>query len=93
MTTDIIDRLEAVEIEKTQHVMLATMARIFHGLLQTPLKLATVHETSQSVMAGLVGHLPRNAARFGHIMQQHHTTLRLRAVTTQWCHSQFHHAL
>ncbi len=70
MSTRIVHDLEAIEVEITQHVLaFATMAA-FGRLFQAALELAAVHESREGIMSGLIGHLTRKPAQFGHIVQQ-----------------------
>ena len=93
MATHVIDRFETIEVEETQYVVLATVTRIFHRLMQATLEFAAVHQACQRIVAGLVRHLSGNTAGFSDVVQQHHATLRLGTITSQRCHGQFHHAL
>jgi hypothetical protein len=38
----------------------------------TALEVPAVEQSGQRIVRGLIGHLPRQAAHFGHIVQQHH---------------------
>ena len=68
----VVDDLEAVQIEVTQHVRRLAAARGLGGFLEPPLELAPVHQPGERIVRRLVRHLPVQAAQLGHVMQQHH---------------------
>ena len=65
----VVDGLEAVQIQITQHVIGVAAMRCLDRLLQAALELTAVHQAGECVMRGLVGNLARQAARFGDIVQ------------------------
>ncbi len=58
----------------------------FHRLLQPALELTPVHQTGQRIVAGLIGHLSRQAALLGNVVQHGHGAHQL----TVWLRSARH---
>ncbi len=70
MTAGVVDDLEAIEIEVTQHVRGLAAARGFRRLVEAVLELAPVHEARQRIVRRLVRHLSMQAAQLGDVVQQ-----------------------
>ena len=66
----VVDDLEAVEVEVTQHVRRLAAPRGFGRFVETALELAPVHEARERVVRRLVRHLPMQAAQLGDVVQQ-----------------------
>ena len=77
---------EAIEVEVAQHVLAVAAVTALDRLLEAPLELAPVDETGERIVRGLVGHLARQAAHLGDIVQHHDRTAQLaRAVADRRC--------
>ena len=77
VTAGVVDELEAIEVEITQHVLAIAAVAALDRLRQAPLELAAIDETGERVVRRLVRHLAGEAAHFGDVMQQHHCTEQL----------------
>ena len=62
MSTGIVDQLELVKIEKQECVVFAEGTRRLDCALQPDLDFATIDETGQRIVAGLIEHLVRKSA-------------------------------
>src|SRR6185437_156336 len=58
----VVDDLEPIEVEITQHVLALAAVAALRRLLQTPLELAAVDEARERIVRGLIRHLARKAA-------------------------------
>ena len=83
MAAGVVDDLEAVEIEVTQHVRGLAAPRGFRGLVEPALELAPVHEAGERVVRRLVRHLPVQAAQLGDVVQQDHRANEFAVVIAQ----------
>ena len=68
MAAGVVDDLEAVEIEVTQHVRRLAAPRRFRGFVETAFELAAVHEAGQRIVRRLVRHLAMQAAQLGDVV-------------------------
>ena len=84
MTAGVVDDLEAIEIEVTQHVRRLATSRGFRRFVEAALELAPVHEARQRVVRRLVRHLPMQAAQLGDVVQQDDRANELAALIPQW---------
>ena len=72
MAAGVVDGLETIQVEVAQHVRAVAAVRRVHRLLQPTLELAPIDQPGQRIVRRLIGHLPRQAAHLGDIVQQHH---------------------
>ncbi len=63
----VIDPLETVQVEKTQRVLAMPLGGTRQRTGEPPLELAAVHQAGERVVGRLVGELPRDGARMGHV--------------------------
>ena len=59
----VVDELEAVEVEVTQHVLAVAALAALDRLFEAPLELAAVDQAGERIVRRLVGHLPRQSAQ------------------------------
>ena len=72
MAAGVVDGLEAIQVQVAQHVRAVAAVRGVDRFLQPALELAPIDQAGQGIVRRLVGHLPRQAAHLGDIVQQHH---------------------
>ncbi len=70
MAAGVVDDLEAIEVEITQHVLSLAAMTAFGRLLQPPLEFAAVDEPRERIVRRLIGHLAGEAAQLRDIVQQ-----------------------
>jgi len=70
MPAGVVDDLEAVEIEVTQHVCRLAAPRDVGRFVEPTLEFASVHEAGQRVVCRLVRHLPVQAAQLGDVVHE-----------------------
>jgi hypothetical protein len=75
----VVDGLEAVEVQVAHDVRLLPGARRVDRLAEATLEFVSVHQPGQGVVARLVGHLPRQPAQVGDVVQHHRRTGHLAA--------------
>ena len=84
MTAGVVDDLEAIEIEVTQHVRRVATSRAFDRFIEAALELAPVHEARQGIVRRLVRHLPMQAAQLGDVVHEDDRASELTAFILQW---------
>ena len=93
VTARVVDHLEAVQIQITQHVgHFAALGRI-DTLLQPALEFAAVDQPGERIVGRLVGDLPRQPARLGHVVQHQHGTAVIAIRLAQRRRGDLHQAL
>ena len=83
MAAGVVDDLEAIEIEVTQHVRGVATPRGFDRFVEAALELAPVHEAGERIVRRLVRHLPMQAAQLGDVVQQDDRASELAALIAQ----------
>ena len=83
----IVDDFEMIQVEIAQRVPGIAGLRGIQSLLQPPLELAPVDESGKGIVAGLIGHLPSQAAKFAGVVQHQHQSGRVLAIGLQRRHA------
>ena len=72
MPAGVVHDLESIEIQIAQRVRAIAGLRRVHGLLQAPFEFTAIHQPGERIVAGLIGHLPRESAQFAGVVQHQH---------------------
>jgi hypothetical protein len=85
VTAGIVDHLELIEVQVSQHVSPAALARALQGICQAPFELPAVDEFGQRIVLGLVLDLSGETPGFGDVLKDQHGTEDLVGSATDRC--------
>src|SRR5690606_41707375 len=88
-----VDSLEAVEVEVAQNVPSRIGMCAVETFLEAALEFAPIDEPSERVVAGLVGHLPRQATQLTDIADDDYRAHQVPLLGLERCDRELHGTL
>jgi hypothetical protein len=72
MTAGVVHHFEVIQIQVAQRVADVAGLGGVHGLLQPPFEFTPIHQPGQGIVARLIGHLARQAAKLAGVVKHQH---------------------